>query len=104
MATNTTIILGKRAAGASDMPVSNALYDAQEVKSVTGTAANSGLTVSADDQFWFVTPKDADIRVLERVAGSGSDVTTTTGWLVKSGTRFEAKATNGSTLSLILDA
>jgi hypothetical protein len=102
MATNTTIILAKRAAGPSDMPVPNAGYDHMEKKSVS-TASESGLTADADDQFWFVLPVDADIRVLEVTSG-GTAITTSTGWLVKSGTRWEAKATNGKTLSLILDA
>lgn len=102
MATNTTIILAKRAAGMSDMPVPNGTYDSIQVKSVS-TAGESTLVAAGVEQFWFVTPKDADIRVLEVTPG-GTAVTTTTGWLVPAGTRWEAKATDGKTLSLILDA
>jgi hypothetical protein len=94
-----TIILAKRGGGTGDMPVPSAAYDAIDVNTIT-TAENAAITASTDFQFWFVIP-DAAVRVLERVAGSGSDVTSTTGWPVAAGERWEAKATNGSTLSII---
>jgi hypothetical protein len=95
-----TIILAKRGAGMSDMPVPGAIYDGVDVNTIT-TAENTTLTASLENQFWFVSPHDAAVRVLERVASVGDDVTSTTGWYVPAGTRWEAKATNGSTLSLI---
>jgi len=99
---NVNIVLGPRGAGMADMPVPAAVYVSQNKQDVT-TAANSSITVpDRNDLWWFVTPETAAIRVLERVAGAGSDVAITTGWFVPAGTRWEAKATAGSTLSLIL--
>lgn len=100
---NVNIVLGPRGAGMADMPVPAAVYTSQLKKDVT-TAADISITVPAtsNDLWWFVTPETAAIRVLERVAGAGSDVAITTGWFVPAGTRWEAKATAGSTLSLIL--
>lgn len=94
-----TIILGKRASGMSDMPVPGAIYDGVDVNTIT-TAEDTTLTASSDNQFWFVSPQDAAIRVLEKASG-GAAVTSSTGWYVPAGDRWEAKATNGSTLSLI---
>lgn len=100
---NVNIVLGPRGAGMADMPVPAARYVSQNKQDVT-TAANSSVTCPADrtDLWWFVTPETAAIRVLERVAGSESDVAIGTGWFVPAGTRWEAKATPGSTLSMIL--
>lgn len=100
---NVNIVLAPRAGGMSDMPVPAAVYVYQEKAAIT-VAANSTLTCPSDrtDLFWFVTPETAAVRLLERVAGAGSDVAITTGWFVPAGARWEAKATPGSTLSLIL--
>lgn len=96
-----TIILGYRAAGSGDAPVPDAEYAAMEVATVT-TAEDSTLTATNDDQFWFVMSLDDDLRVLQHTPGdTGTDVTASTGWLVPIGTRWEAKAALGKTLSLI---
>lgn len=101
---NVNIVLGPRGAGMADMPVPAAVYVSQEKKDVT-TVSDSSITVPAasNDLFWFVTPETVAIRVLEHTpADAASNVAITTGWFVPAGTRWEAKAAAGKTLSLIL--
>ena len=96
-----TIILGYRASGSGDAPVPDADYADMEVAAVT-TAEDSTLTATDDDQFWFVTCLDDDLRILQHTPGdTGTDVTSTTGWIIPAGARWEAKATVGKTISLI---
>lgn len=101
---NVNIILAPRGAGMADMPVPAAVYVYQEKAAIT-TVADSTLTCPADrnDLWWFVTPETAAVRLLEHTpADAASNVAITTGWYVPAGTRWEAKAAAGKTLSLIL--
>lgn len=102
MATNVSVILAPRADSMSPMPVPEMAYSGMEKISV-GVAVRSTIPANAGD-YWFIWPKDADIRVLQCPAVGGTDVTTTTGWPVKAGVMFAARAIPGYLLSMILDA